>query len=71
LEVDDDLLSDIQGELFHIQTEIEVESAAEFGFILRGESIRYAAAISELFCLGKSASLKPLQGKIKLEILLN
>jgi len=71
LEPDDDFLSHIQGELFHIQAEIEVESAAEFGFILRGESIRYIAATNELFCLEKSVSLRPLQGKIKLEILLD
>ncbi len=71
VEEDENLLSDIQGELFHIQTEIEVSNAAEFGFILRGESIRYTPANNELFCLGKSASLKPLQGKIKLEILLD
>ncbi|MQY59662.1 MAG: hypothetical protein GH144_08705 [Clostridia bacterium] len=67
----ENLLSHIQGELFHIQTEIEVESAAEFGFILHGESIRYTASNNELFCLGKSASLRPIQGKIKLEILLD
>jgi len=71
LEEGENPLSDIQGELFHIQTEVEVESAAEFGFILRGESIRYTASNSELFCLGKSASLRPIQGKIKLEILLD
>jgi len=71
LKPDENLLSDIQGELFHIQAEIEVESADEFGFILHGESIRYAASNNELFCLGKSASLTPLQGKIKLEILLD
>ncbi len=71
LEPDENLLSDIQGELFHIQTEVEVDSAAEFGFILGGESIRYTASNSELFCLGKSASLRPVQGKIKLEILLD
>jgi len=71
LKPDENLLSHIQGELFHIQAEVEVESAAEFGFILRNESIRYTPAISELFCLGKSASLRPLQGNIKLEILLD
>jgi len=68
---DGDLLSHIQGDLFHIQAEIEVDSAAEFGFILRGESIRYTVSNNELFCLGKSAPLRPLQGKIKLEILLD
>jgi sucrose-6-phosphate hydrolase SacC (GH32 family) len=71
LEEDENLLSHIQGELFYIQAEIAVESAAEFGFILRGESIRYTASNNELFCLGKSVSLRPLQGKIKLEILLD
>ncbi len=71
LEEGENLFSHVQGELFHIQTEIEVESAAEFGFILRGESIRYTVATSKLSCLGKSASLKMLQGKIKLEILLD
>jgi len=67
----ENLLSDIHGELFHIQTEIEVGNAAEFGFIVRGESIRYTPANNELFCLGKSASLSTLQGKIKLEILVD
>ncbi len=71
LKPDENFLSDIQGELFHIQTEVQMESATEFGFILRGESVRYTAATSELFCLGKSASLKPIQGRIKLEILLD
>ncbi len=67
----ENLLSDIQGELFHIQTEIEVGNIAEFGFIVRGESIRYTTSNNELFCLGKSTSLRPLQHKIKLEILLD
>ncbi len=67
----ENLFSHVQGELFHIQAEIEVGNAAEFRFILHGESIRYTVATSELFCLGKSASLRPLQGKIKLEILLD
>ncbi len=71
VEEDENLLSDIQGELFHIQAEIEVGNVDEFGFILRGESIRYTVSNSELFCLGKSASLRPLEGKIKLEILLD
>jgi len=71
VEPGENLLSHIHGELLHIQTEIEVGNAAEFGFILRGKSIRYSTATSELFCLGKSASLRLLQGKIKLEILLD
>ncbi len=71
LEPDENLLSHIQGELFHIQTEIEVGNVDEFGFILRGKSIRYIPATNELLCLGKSASLRPLQGRIKLEILLD
>ena len=65
------LLSQIHGRLFHIQTEIEPGNAAEFGFILRGEIIRYTVAKRELSCLGKSASLGTLQGKIELEILLD
>ncbi len=71
LEPDGNLLSDIHGELLHIQAEIEVGNAAEFGFIVRGENIRYIVAKGELFCLGKSASLRMLAGKIKLEILLD
>jgi len=71
LKPEENLLSDIHGELFHIQAEIEVGNATEFGFIVRGESTRYTVANNELFCLGKSASLTPLQGKIKLEILVD
>lgn len=65
------LLSQIRGELFHIVTEVEPGNATEFGFILRGERIRYNPARSTLSCLGKAVSLGTVQGKIELEILLD
>ena len=71
LEPGGNLLSQIRGELFHIVTEVESGNAAEFGFTLRGERIRYDVPMSTLSCLGKSVSLGTLQSTIKLEILLD
>ena len=71
LEPGGNLLSQIRGELFHIVTEVQPGNAAEFGFALRGERIRYDVAMSTLSCLGKSVSLGTIQSTIKLEVLLD
>jgi sucrose-6-phosphate hydrolase SacC (GH32 family) len=64
-------LSELSGELFDICMEIEVGGAAEIGFTVRGETIQYNAAEKQLICLGKSARLETLQGRLKLQILVD
>ena len=64
-------LSDVSGELFHIQAEIEIGNAKELGFNIRGEKVQYNATEKQLSCLGKSARLDAVDGKIKLEILVD
>lgn len=59
----------LSGELFHIRAEIEIGSARELGFNIRGEKAQYNVAEKQLSCLGKSAKLEPVNGKIMLEIL--
>jgi sucrose-6-phosphate hydrolase SacC (GH32 family) len=67
----ENLLSALKGDLFDISAEVELGSAAEVGFILRGETVRYTVSDRKLSCLGKSADLSPVSGRIKLRILLD
>lgn len=71
LKTGDNLLCDISGELFHVCAEIEPVNAAEFGIKVHGEAVNYNVSKNELSCLGRKASLKPLSGKIRLEILID
>ena len=65
------LLEGIGGELLDIRTEIELGNAAEVGFTIRGEKIQYNVAEAKLSCLGKSASLSPIDNRIILQILVD
>jgi sucrose-6-phosphate hydrolase SacC (GH32 family) len=60
-----------KGDLFDISAEIELGAADEVAFTLRGETVMYTAADRKLSCLGKSAELVPVNGRIKLRILLD
>jgi sucrose-6-phosphate hydrolase SacC (GH32 family) len=77
-------LSGIRGELFHIKGEFEVADADFFGFIIREYNITYDAKENRIICTGPEsdigperfyephgASLKPVDGKITLEILVD
>lgn len=64
-------LSDISGELLEIQTEIEPGAAAEVGFTLRGIPVVYQAKDKTLSCRDQKARLSPVEGKIKLHILVD
>ncbi|WP_423129804.1 glycoside hydrolase family 32 protein [Gaoshiqia sp. Z1-71] len=71
------LLSKVKGDCFHIIGTFDLKSVNSFGFMVRnsknnaGTEIRYDATKNTLSCLGKTAVLKPEDGKIKLEILLD
>ncbi|MCH9021466.1 MAG: GH32 C-terminal domain-containing protein, partial [Planctomycetes bacterium] len=64
-------LSEITGELFHIRGLFDVGSAAQMGFLIRGTQVLFDAEKSQLSCNGKTATLKPKNGKITLEILVD
>jgi sucrose-6-phosphate hydrolase SacC (GH32 family) len=67
----DNLLSRLSGELFHIRAELRVDDASETGFVIRDIPVVYNVEKQELSCQGKKAPLKPVNGKIKLEILVD
>lgn len=67
----ENLLSGIQGDLFDIQAEIEVGDVTEFGFRANGEMISYSVSSKLLACTGKSVKLEPVNGCIKLRILVD
>lgn len=67
----ENILSNISGELFHIRAEIELDDAKEIGFIIRGEKIKYDVVEKQISCLGKAATLNPIQNRINLQILVD
>jgi sucrose-6-phosphate hydrolase SacC (GH32 family) len=71
LETGENLLSGIQGELFDINAEFAVGDAAECGFVIHGVPVTYNAAKQRLSCRGEEAPLKPVDGKIRLRLLVD
>ncbi len=67
----ENLLSGIKGELFDIRAEFEVGDAKEFGFIVRGDQVVYNVKEQQLACRGNKARLKPENGKIRMQILVD
>jgi sucrose-6-phosphate hydrolase SacC (GH32 family) len=64
-------LAGITGELFDVRAEIELSSSAEVGFKLRGEPVSYSVKDQKLGCLGKSAPLDPINGRLTIQILVD
>ncbi|MHC4331200.1 MAG: GH32 C-terminal domain-containing protein, partial [Planctomycetota bacterium] len=67
----DNLLSDLSGELFHIRAKLQVNNAHETGFVIRDVSVVYDVEKQQLSCQGKTAPLKPVDGRIRLELLVD
>ena len=61
----------ISAELFEIQAEIELGSASEIGFNLRGSELVYNVDEKLLSCKGQKTRLTPANGRIKLQILVD
>ncbi len=67
----------IKGDCLHIIGTFQLKTVNSFGFMVRhskkqtGTEIRYDATKSIISCLGQAALLKPEDGKIKLEILVD
>ncbi len=65
------ILSNVGGELFDIDAEFEIGDADEFGFLINGVSVKYNAEKNELSCGRPKTRLKPIDGKIRLRILVD
>ena len=59
------------GDLFHIRAEFAVDASESFGLRIHGREILYDARQHQLTCLKKTASLKPINRRIQLEILVD
>jgi sucrose-6-phosphate hydrolase SacC (GH32 family) len=71
LQSGDNLLRGVSGELLELRTEFEPGGADEVGFKLRGTSVIYDAKKEELICKNHRVPLKPIDGKIRLQILVD
>jgi fructan beta-fructosidase len=71
LKPQENLLSGISGELFHIRAEMKVDDAQEIGFTIRDVPVKYDVRKQQLSCRDKTATLKPVKGYIRLEILVD
>ncbi|MHC4624766.1 MAG: glycoside hydrolase family 32 protein, partial [Planctomycetota bacterium] len=61
-------LSQVSGELLEIESEIELGTASEVGFNLRGNPLVYNVQKKTLSCKDKSVEVQPTDGKIRLHI---
>ncbi|MCE5346210.1 MAG: glycoside hydrolase family 32 protein [Bacteroidales bacterium] len=62
-------ISGINGELYHIKGDFKVGKKTEFGFMIHGTEVLYNASKGELTCMDKKTELKPENGKIYFEII--
>ena len=67
----ENLLSQIQGELFHLRAQLRIDGAREMGFVVRGVPVVFDVEKQQLSCQGKVASLKPSGNEIRLELLVD
>ena len=65
------ILSGVSGELFHILIDLDVSGAGKCGINVRNLPIVYDVSKRELSCLDKVAPLVPVDGRIKLELLVD
>ncbi|TKG93528.1 hypothetical protein EYV94_17440 [Puteibacter caeruleilacunae] len=75
--VNQNILKSLTGDCLHIQGTFDLNSCNNFGLLLRkgkqtqGVELVYSVDTQTLSCLGKTIKLKPVNGKIKLEILVD
>jgi fructan beta-fructosidase len=65
------ILTGVGGELFDIDAKFDVGDADEFGFLINGYSVKYNVEKNELSCGRPKAELKPIDGKVRLRILVD
>ena len=71
LEPGQNILSGIVDELLDIDAEFEIGGAEEFGFLIHGVPVKYNVDKNELSCGNRKAILDPIDGKIRLRILVD
>lgn len=71
LEPGENLLAGISGDLFDVSAEIEPKDASEIALTTLGETISYSAKDGKLTCLGRTADLAPVNGRIRLRVLVD
>jgi fructan beta-fructosidase len=64
-------LAAVKGELIDLAAELIPGDAAEVGFKLRGVTVSYDAKKQELSCEGNKAALRPVNGMIRLRLLVD
>jgi fructan beta-fructosidase len=64
-------LSGIEGDLFDLRAQFTVGNAGEVRFVIRGEPVVYDAAKQELVCLDRRNPLPPVNGKVRLQLLVD
>jgi len=64
-------LAGISGDLFDIRAEFQVGKAKELGLVVRGVPVVYDTEAQTLSCGDKSAPLAPVEGKIRLQLLVD
>lgn len=66
-----DLSEEVGGGLLDIRGEFHIDSGSEFGFIIRGVPVTYNVISEEIICSNRHAPLKPNEGRISLQILVD
>ncbi|MFO1502080.1 MAG: GH32 C-terminal domain-containing protein [Verrucomicrobiota bacterium] len=64
-------LAGIEGELLEVVASIGCGEAAQVGLNLRGIEVAYDVHKQELSCLGKTAVLKPVNGQLRLRVMVD
>ena len=57
--------------MFDLRAEFELADATEIGFRIRGVPVAYDVQKQELSCLGSKVPLKAVEGKLRLQILVD
>jgi len=64
-------ISEVSGELFEIESEIEFAGASKVGFVLRGTPLVYNVRTGRLSCKDEHVNVKNANGRIRLHILVD
>ncbi len=67
----DNPLADVSGDLFDLRAEFEPADAEAFGFTVRGVPVIYDVKKQEISCRNVTAPLKPEDGKVRLQLLVD
>jgi fructan beta-fructosidase len=66
-----DPVGEIEGELLHVKATLRPAGATRCGVVVRGTEVAYDPAARKLTCLDKTAPLSPIDGTIRLELLVD